>query len=59
MVYMLVAVSYHRAAFIPAVYPHNMYRVSAKRVSRPHNGSDIEIMVEVFDSHLERETFTV
>ena len=59
MVYMLVAVSYHRAAFIPAVHPHNMYRVGAKRISRTHNRSDIKIMVEVFDRHLKRETFAI
>src|SRR6202048_1170548 len=50
----LVAVGDHGAAAIPTATPHNVDGVDGERVGGAHYPTDIGVMAEVFDRHMQR-----
>src|SRR5690606_24864272 len=49
----LVAVGHHRAAPVPAAAPHNVDGTGSESVRGADHGPDVEVVLPVFDGHME------
>jgi len=53
MAHMLVTISHHRSATIPPLASDNVNFRGEKSVGSTHHRSDIEVVAEVLDGHME------
>ncbi len=54
MTNMLVAVGHHRPAPVPAPASHDVHLFCEESIGRAHDGTDVEVVTEVLDRHVER-----
>ncbi len=57
--HVLVAVGDHRTASIPALAPNNVHLTCQKGVGGAHDGSDVEVVGEVLNRHVEGVSATI